>query len=211
MDKIAKLPEDSEEFVRFWEKQYRGWELVECEKSFNEQTGWYFYLTMRRAHIKTERRAEMTGEEQFKELYRRYIHREGRRGAFGMDGAGDGFFSPRQPARSITAYPGGLVEHSVNVFRELRKVVIDNEPTMEAVAICALLHDLCKANTYVREHHAGPGEVYSYVKKDRFPMGHGEKSVYLIARFMKLEDEEARLSAGTWARGTTLCAAGAVA
>ena len=36
--------EDSEEFVRFWEKQYRGWELVECEKSFNEQTGWYFYL-----------------------------------------------------------------------------------------------------------------------------------------------------------------------
>ena len=52
VDKIAKLPEDSEEFVRFWEKQYRGWELVECEKSFNEQTGWYFYLTMRRAHRK---------------------------------------------------------------------------------------------------------------------------------------------------------------
>lgn len=52
LDKIAKLPEDSEEFVRFWEKQYRGWELVECEKSFNEQTGWYFYLTMRRAHRK---------------------------------------------------------------------------------------------------------------------------------------------------------------
>lgn len=52
LDKIAKLPEDSEEFVHFWEKQYRGWELVECEKSFNEQTGWYFYLTMRRAHRK---------------------------------------------------------------------------------------------------------------------------------------------------------------
>ena len=49
---VEKLPEDSEEFVRFWEKQYRGWELVECEKSFNEQTGWYFYLTMRRAHRK---------------------------------------------------------------------------------------------------------------------------------------------------------------
>lgn len=79
--------------------------------------------------------------------------------------------------------------------------MIDNEPTMEAVTICALLHDLCKANTYVREHHAGPGEVYSYVKKDRFPMGHGEKSVYLIARFMKLEDEEAlaiRWHMGAW-------------
>lgn len=53
----------------------------------------------------------------------------------------------------------------------------------------------------MREHHAGPGEVYSYVKKDSFPMGHGEKSVYLIARFMKLEDEEAlaiRWHMGAW-------------
>lgn len=49
LDKIGKLPEDSEEFKRFWEKQYRGWELVDCEKMYNEQTGWYFYLTMRRA------------------------------------------------------------------------------------------------------------------------------------------------------------------
>lgn len=49
LDKIGKLPEDSEEFKRFWEKQYRGWELVDCEKMFNEQTGWHFYLTMRRA------------------------------------------------------------------------------------------------------------------------------------------------------------------
>lgn len=48
LDKIAKLPEESEAFRKFWERQYRGWELVECERSFNEQTGWYFYLTMRR-------------------------------------------------------------------------------------------------------------------------------------------------------------------
>lgn len=48
LEKIAKLPEDCEEFRRFWERQYRGWELVDCEKSYHEQTGWYFYLTMRR-------------------------------------------------------------------------------------------------------------------------------------------------------------------
>ena len=52
--------------------------------------------------------------------------------------------------------------------------MIDNEPTMEAVAICALLHDLCKANTYVREHHAGPGEVYSYVKRTASPWDTGK-------------------------------------
>ena len=27
--------------------------------------------------------------------------------------------------------------------------------------------------------------------KDRFPFGHGEKSVFLISRFMRLTDEEA--------------------
>lgn len=143
----------------------------------------------------------MTGEEQFKELYRRYIHREGAEELLEWMERETDFFTAPASTKHHLAYPGGLVEHSVNVFRELRKVVIDNEPTMEAVAICALLHDLCKANTYVREHHAGPGEVYSYVKKDRFPMGHGEKSVYLIARFMKLEDEEAlaiRWHMGAW-------------
>ena len=117
-----------------------------------------------------------------------------------MDGAGDGFFTAPASTKHHLAYPGGLVEHSVNVFRELRKVVIDNEPTMEAVAICALLHDL--QGEYIRgEHHAGPGEVYSYVKRTASPMGHGEKSVYLIARFMKLEDEEAlaiRWHMGAW-------------
>lgn len=46
--KIAKLPPDSEEYRAFWEKQYKGWELVEAEQQYVEQSGWYFYLTMRR-------------------------------------------------------------------------------------------------------------------------------------------------------------------
>lgn len=96
----------------------------------------------------------MTGEEQFKELYRRYIHREGAEELLEWMERETDFFTAPASTKHHLAYPGGLVEHSVNVFRELRKVVIDNEPTMEAVAICALLHDLCKANTYVRELHA---------------------------------------------------------
>ena len=53
LEKIAKSPEDSEEYRNFWERQYRGWsgkdwELVESERRYNEQTGWAFYLTMRR-------------------------------------------------------------------------------------------------------------------------------------------------------------------
>lgn len=116
----------------------------------------------------------MTGEEQFKELYRRYIHREGAEELLEWMERETDFFTAPASTKHHLAYPGGLAEHSVNVFRELRKVVIDNEPTMEAVAICALLHDLCKANTYVREHHAGPGEVYSYVKRTASPWDTGK-------------------------------------
>lgn len=48
LEKIAKLPQDSEEYKDFWERQYKGWELVDSEQRYVEQSGWHFYLTMRR-------------------------------------------------------------------------------------------------------------------------------------------------------------------
>ena len=70
--------------------------------------------------------------------------------------------------------------------------------TEETYAIVALLHDLCKANFYkkgtrnVKNDETGKWEkVPSYSVEDMFPYGHGEKSVFLIERFMKLKVEEA--------------------
>ena len=64
--------------------------------------------------------------------------------------------------------------------------------------LCMLLHDLCKANYYkpgtrnVKNEATGQWEkVPSYSVEDLFPYGHGEKSVFLIERFMKLRVEEA--------------------
>lgn len=64
--------------------------------------------------------------------------------------------------------------------------------------ICALLHDLCKANYYklgtrnVKNESTGQWEKAPYYSvEDLFPYGHGEKSVFLIERFMKLHVEEA--------------------
>ena len=51
-------------------------------------------------------------------------------------------------------------------------------------AIVALLHDVCKANYYA-------GEYPDYTVKDQMPMGHGEKSVYLVMKHMELTDDEA--------------------
>lgn len=48
MEKVGKMVPGSEEFIKFWERRYRGWELVDCEKEYIDQSGWYFWLTMRR-------------------------------------------------------------------------------------------------------------------------------------------------------------------
>jgi len=53
------------------------------------------------------------------------------------------------------------------------------------LAVVALLHDVCKTGYYRRERDG------KYSVKDRLPMGHGEKSVYLVMKFMDLTDEEA--------------------
>ena len=49
---------------------------------------------------------------------------------------------------------------------------------------------MCKVNYYADVGMDGNGEtIYQVI--DQFPFGHGEKSVYLISRFMRLTDEEA--------------------
>jgi len=99
------------------------------------------------------------------------------------------------------SYPGGLVEHSLNVYDELKKLldIYDsvNVPE-ESVLIAALFHDLCKANYYAaekrnRKTEQGQWETYdAYITKEKFCYGgHGAKSVYLLQHFIKLTPEEA--------------------
>ena len=72
-----------------------------------------------------------------------------------------------------------------------------NTLTLQAT-ICGLLHDVCKAIFYkvgtrnVKIDVTGQWEkVPFYQVADQLPYGHGEKSVYLIERFMRLRTEEA--------------------
>ena len=88
--------------------------------------------------------------------------------------------------------------HSLNVYHALHDGFFTEGESEESYAICALLHDLCKANYYkkgtrnVKNDATGQWEkVPSYSVEDLFPYGHGEKSVFLIERFMKLKVEEA--------------------
>lgn len=91
---------------------------------------------------------------------------------------------------------GGLLEHSLNVYDELVNECcsyLDNNTS--SLIIVSLLHDICKANYYsvgtkkVKKDNEWIDETYYFVD-DKFPVGHGEKSVMIIQNFITLTPEE---------------------
>ncbi len=113
------------------------------------------------------------------------------------------FFTAPASARFHASYEGGLCYHSVNVYNRLVKLVKadlgdDYNKTFsdETLAICGLLHDLCKVNYYttemrnVKENGAWVQKPF-YKIEEKFPYGHGEKSVFIAGQYIKLTAEEA--------------------
>ena len=106
------------------------------------------------------------------------------------------FFKAPAGAKHHGAYPGRLVAPGINVYYQLLGdySLREMENANETTAICGLLHDVCKVGVY---HEADPfktaleGKTDPYTFRGPFPLGHGEKSVYLISRFIRLTDEEA--------------------
>ena len=109
------------------------------------------------------------------------------------------FFTAPASTRYHCACPSGLVQHSVNVYEVMMEKHFDPETdSAESFALCALLHDVCKAQFYkistrnVKNEKTGQWEkVPYYTIEDAFPYGHGEKSVFLIERFVRLKPAEA--------------------
>lgn len=79
-------------------------------------------------------------------------------------------------------------------YERLLKLAVGYD--LDSIAIVGLLHDLCKADFYkesTRNQKDEQGkwqQVPCYTFNDQFPAGHGEKSVMLIMRFIRLTDEE---------------------
>jgi len=135
----------------------------------------------------------------FIENYTRYISRDGSTHLLEwMDNRTDFFVAPAS-TRYHGAFREGLVIHSLNVFDLLHeRNQRERTESPESVAIVSLLHDLCKAEFYkettrnYKDDVTGRWEKAPYYSiEDRFPYGHGEKSVYLIERFMRLKPAEA--------------------
>lgn len=140
------------------------------------------------------------------------------------------FFTAPASTRYHLCEPGGLVAHSVHVYERLRALYIAEKvrnsekaetassasadfsaQEAETIAVCGLLHDICKVNFYkpgtrnVKNETTGQWEkVPCYTIEDQLPYGHGEKSVYIISGFMRLSREEAmaiRWHMGAWQDG----------
>ena len=109
------------------------------------------------------------------------------------------FYSAPASTKGHGSFEGGLLVHSLSVYRLLgnfSKNIKEVNPT--SVIVVGLLHDLCKVNFYIKtvRNVKIPGErrweeVQGYGIEDSMPLGHGEKSVYMAMKHIDLTDEEA--------------------
>ena len=157
----------------------------------------------------------MNYKEQYVEAYRKYIRRDGAASLLNWLMTTD-FFEAPASTKYHGNFPGGLALHSLNVFERMRNNCVYEfgaecggaepfpEEALEPIAIVALLHDICKAEFYKQDFRNQ--KIYSehgtqfdkrgaycwesvpfYTVEEKFPFGHGEKSVFLINEHMHLK------------------------
>jgi len=122
------------------------------------------------------------------------------------------FFTAPASTRFHGNFPCGLLEHSLKVYTRLSAFndilpYFDEDTNDSSIAIVALLHDLCKVNFYKKifrnvKEYRDDGKLYDengrfnwksiigYEVEDTWPMGHGEKSLEIVSRFIDLTNEE---------------------
>lgn len=108
------------------------------------------------------------------------------------------FFTAPASTKFHAAHPGGLADHSLSTYtlfaQKVKTYGIDLPA--DSVKLCALLHDTCKMGLYRRgkrnvKENGKWVEKEVWVTEDELPLGHGEKSIYLIQKHIQLTDIEA--------------------
>ena len=144
----------------------------------------------------------MNKKEEFLEIYNKNIKRDGADKLLAWLENTD-FFTCPASTRFHNNFVGGLCEHCVNVYHRYLNLIkaeygenYNEIISDESIAIIALLHDICKVETYktelrnVKRDGVWVQEPY-FTTEEELPYGHGEKSVYIVSGFMKLTREEA--------------------
>ena len=103
-------------------------------------------------------------KDKFIEIYKENIRRPGAEKLLTWLESSD-FFEAPASTRYHLSRPGGLVEHSVHVYERLLKLYkvekanpaypgtpyLPTDEELESIAICSLLHDICKVGCYKSE------------------------------------------------------------
>ena len=125
-----------------------------------------------------------------------------------LQGPNSDFFTAPATQSYHGNYPGGLCQHSLNVYYAAKHLLamykelsINTEKVEsikeESIIISSLLHDLYKTNYYTedtkwyKDDNNAWQSYMGYEIDDKFPFGRGEKSVFMIQRFMNLTGPEA--------------------
>lgn len=110
------------------------------------------------------------------------------------------FFSAPASTRFHNNFSGGLAQHCLNVYENFKSLleIKGIEMSEDSIIICALLHDLCKCNTYVvetrnRKNEQGQWEKYNIWATNKdvdIPLPHSSRSIAIIRKFIKLSIKE---------------------
>lgn len=110
------------------------------------------------------------------------------------------FFTAPASTRFHNNFSGGLPQHCLNVYENFKSLleIKGVEMSEDSIIICALLHDLCKCNTYVvetrnRKNEQGQWEKYNIWATNKdvdIPLPHSSRSIAIIRKFIKLSIKE---------------------
>ncbi len=110
------------------------------------------------------------------------------------------FFTAPASTRFHNNFSGGLAQHCLNVYENFKSLleIKGVEMSEDSIIICALLHDLCKCNTYVvetrnRKNDQGQWEKYNIWATNKdvdIPLPHSSRSIAIIRKFIKLSIKE---------------------
>lgn len=143
----------------------------------------------------------MENKERFLEICRSNIHRDGIDKLLGWLESSDFYIAPAS-TRFHLSRPGGLLQHSLNVYDNLVRLSLaypEIKVSDETIAVCALFHDVCKVNVYKQSKRNRKDDVTgkwvqydSYEFDEKFAFGgHGSKSVFILQKYIELSPEEA--------------------
>lgn len=109
----------------------------------------------------------------------------------------NGYFDAPCSSKYHLAKPGGLAEHSLNVYRaalDIAKTLYMKKTTfdfIDSIIICSLLHDLGKAGQFGKPAYLIDIESAQYESnKELLYIPHEVRSIAIASRFIELTEEE---------------------